>query len=213
MKSVYIVTSVIKSACSSCIDSVTRIEQTKRTIHTIRQRDPSASIILCEGSDFDWGITEQDEDVYYISCIPNVIGYHKSKGEALIIKYTLESEVFRNLNADRIYKLSGRYELTDDFNHKIHEDTDKIVVRQYPSHIPDRFVTLTVLFSFPKKYVSFLYERMQYVLDYHDTPFERNGTEDIEHLIFGDTLDERFLTLQVMGAKGIVSTTHQTWSG
>lgn len=218
MSSVYIVTSVILGASESVFDSNTRAQQTKQTIRSIRHHDPSAAIILCEGSDFNWStVCDRDQDVTYIVCnprIPSIDDYigHRSIGEAMMIKHALQSKELASLCPDRIFKISGRYELSQDFDPEIHRNTDKIVVRRCVSYRPGRFSTLTVLYSFPMKYMSYIIERLDFIIDVCKHP----EPDSIEHAIFGsdgDCLDDRFLCIPVMGATGIIAPSGFYWSG
>jgi len=100
-----------------------RYEQTLKTIESVKKYIPNAHIVLIECSklnqEMETGFINTVNLYLNYSSDPSiqnaVDGIHKSYAEGLTILKFLESEEFKNLQVDNLFKLSGRYYLTDMF--------------------------------------------------------------------------------------------------
>jgi hypothetical protein len=140
--------------------------------------------------------------VSVIQCNPTVCGRGKSEGEAHIItfalNYVLNSHVDHSMNPQRIFKISGRYLLTHNFDYQTHVISDKIVVRRISeSTSPQLATTVTSLYSFPLLYVPYILERLK--------PITYRCQSNIETEIFPVTRldDTMFHLVPEIGITGI----------
>jgi hypothetical protein len=119
-----------------------RLKETLDTLHSIRQYAPGSKAILVEGGkplpqhvkdrlkDFDDIFDFSDHPVIQMTqsdaqlAVDNVGHSVKSGGEAYLLK-----EALKKIDGeyDRIFKLSGRYRLTERFNIQDHMHKDKFV--------------------------------------------------------------------------------------
>lgn len=100
-----------------------RFEQTKKTIFSIKEKIPNASIILVECSDFN----EKESLFFNNNCDyvlnlwekkylhDNIFGISKSLGEGTMTIQGLLYLKNINIGYDYLYKISGRYWLNDNF--------------------------------------------------------------------------------------------------
>lgn len=108
----------------SIYTSEERYKQTLKTIESVKKYIPDAYIVLIEGSvlntEMETGFKNMvnmyinystDKDVY--NAVNDV---HKSYAEGVTILKFLESNEFKNLNVENLFKISGRYYLTDSFD-------------------------------------------------------------------------------------------------
>lgn len=115
---VVLVTSMLRPVRDRTIFSTNeRIEQTMKTIVTVREKIPHCYIIMIEG-----GYINSEEQIKfeglvdYLFCT-DVTKYFKSAGEASLLYRYLTSDHFKSLNdVETVSKLSGRYYLNHDFN-------------------------------------------------------------------------------------------------
>jgi hypothetical protein len=126
MKSCVIVTSVVEisnapldwSAVRSIYSHQQRFEQTLETIESIRKHLPDTDIILAECSPESPYMEELKKRVnIFINTYPNDEirnGYHKAVCEAQLMLYVFDQVDFSVY--DHIFKMTGRYVLTDDFD-------------------------------------------------------------------------------------------------
>lgn len=126
MKDCVIVTSIVEitnkpldwSAVRSIYTHQQRFEQTLETIESIRTYLPDADIILAECSPDSEYMKELEKRVdVFINTYPNDMirdGYRKSVCEAQLMLYVFDRvdlTAYKN-----IFKMTGRYKLTDKFN-------------------------------------------------------------------------------------------------
>jgi hypothetical protein len=105
----------------------------------------------------------------------------KSEGEASIITFALNSIMLRTMIPERIFKISGRYLLTNNFDYQTHLNSNKIVVRRITENTsPVVETTITSLYSFPLTYVPYILERLK--------PITRGCLSNIETEIFPNTV-------------------------
>lgn len=171
-----------------------RFQHTIHTIQTIRQKMPKAYIVLIEGSEQRLSEEQRQQlDIDYLHEVshPEIHGTNKSRGECRLLYDYLNSDAFKQMEAKRIFKISGRYYLTDEFSLENY-DPDLICVRKYPHYHN------TILYSVPSKYVDWYKERLRIILE---EPFR-----GYENVLF-ETLDhqdrEMAKYLPVLGVTGI----------
>ena len=111
-----------------------RLEQTKKTISSIRQNIPEHKIFLVECSDF----TEEEDKYFKENCdyILNlwnnkdlhdkIFGISKSLGEGTMTINALEYIFQEKIEFNNLYKICGRYWLNDDFNYNVYNNTKDI---------------------------------------------------------------------------------------
>ena len=111
-----------------------RLEQTKKTINSIKHYIPDHKIFLVECSDF----TEEEEKYFKENCdyILNlwnnkelhnkIFGVSKSLGEGTLTINALEYIFQENIEFNNLYKICGRYWLNDDFNYNVYNNTKDI---------------------------------------------------------------------------------------
>lgn len=112
-----------------------RIEQTKKSIESVRKYLPFATIVLIEGSKIDKEICEKF-DVDYIHFVndEDINGPYKGAGECKLLLSYLESDHHKSLNYDHFFKLSGRYILNENFNKDEFVKTDRNTNVVYKTH-------------------------------------------------------------------------------
>ena len=147
-KIVFLVTSVLqpvrKPLCYTGIRSrftpLQRLEQLKETIESIRKHFPNKQqthIILLEGSPSlsptileQLSLLEVQETVFAPSSF--VDSMYKCQGEAFLIQKGLEIIRIKYPFTTHLFKLSGRYQLTADFNKKLFLETRNSLFKKIP---------------------------------------------------------------------------------
>jgi hypothetical protein len=145
------ITSVIKtvdkplsySSIRSIYSVEERLEQTKKSIESVRNYLPFATIVLIEGSDIDKQLIS-NFDVDYIHFIndEDINGPYKGAGECKMLLNYLNSEHHRTLKYDHFFKLSGRYILNENFNINSFIQSDistNVVYKTHPNQISTIF--------------------------------------------------------------------------
>ena len=216
IKYLFMITSLINVNPGYCsvFTSEERYEQTLNTIQSIRNKVPNAKIVVLEASFGDKKIIFDDVIMYYVD--NSQICYHKSIGEATILKNFLNSTVYKSLIRDENYivcKISGRYYLDDNFNiqnfdnNKINcrlidtqndpnnkdYDINKIIIN------PD-ICGVTSLFGFPSTMTEYINERLQYVIE-HISYFGN----DIEHILFKNISMDKINNIPIIGISGFIT--------
>jgi hypothetical protein len=126
---VFIVTSTIHfggeglsySSRRSIYSPEDRLQQTLRSLESVRLKNPGCYIVLVENSELTGrDIKQLQEHVDWLICFsnsPNAItlrdGLYKGAGEVYMILKCME--VLRYFNYEKLFKLSGRYCLTERF--------------------------------------------------------------------------------------------------
>lgn len=119
-----------------------KFHQTCLTIDSIRQYCPDSKIVILEASPFSLSNDKRDflhwaSDVYVdFAGDPKVMAMHnslltfaiKSPSESYILKTFLERQKFLK-DTDRVFKISGRYVLTEKFDLSRHQEKGKFVIK------------------------------------------------------------------------------------
>jgi hypothetical protein len=133
----FIVTSTIHSL-NTCYSTEERFEQTKDTLYSIRQKVPNSHIILIDNSHVD---LPDDYVKYFEANTDKFIRYEhnlaslyynltadKSLGELMIMYRALEEVKKLDVIFERIFKLSGRYTLNENFNIDDYDELSRFIV-------------------------------------------------------------------------------------
>lgn len=159
---IFLITSVINtgnapwsySNLRSVYSPEQRFQQTIKTIESIRsvQSENQIKICLCEGSEIsaemketllsivDYYIEPTDEHIRSV-CLNS---YIKGYGELLKIKYVVNYFMNNNITFQRLFKISGRYYLNENFK------LENYSLDKFTFKLPVNIVTYsTVIFSVP----------------------------------------------------------------
>jgi FkbM family methyltransferase len=159
-KDLFLITSVVCTgdipwsyAPRSVYSPEERFQQTLESIQSIRTRHPSANILLIECSDLpvEYANALQSSVDYYMNVRSNEEARRacletdkKGFGEAVLTKLALQYVFENNLSFERLFKLSGRYALNDDFS------PDMFSYSQFTfKKSPDPSSISTILYSVP----------------------------------------------------------------
>jgi hypothetical protein len=221
MKTVYLITSAINTRFG-VYNTEQRIVQTIKTIESIRKADPHAYIILIEMG----GVTMPDEQKALLqSRVNSVVDYShdqivkdiykndnwdvvKSSTELLCFGTTLKALKDKFKDYDRFVKVSGRYELTEDFDLSAH-NTDKIV---FAKHRKSQFVPtvtegrnyqyMSRCWSFPKSELNYIADLFPEMLKDMLDIVNRGGYLDIEHLLYDAIDKDKVKEVEKIGVTG-----------
>jgi hypothetical protein len=203
----FLVTSIIYLEKNTIYTPNERYEQTLQTIQCIYDKIPDAKIIILEASPSNTPkINFLNADIYRVSNPEYIFSLSKSSGDAAILLDFLESEYFKNLlnqnNISQIFKISGRYTLTNAFSLlNIHPDkpTFAKIYTGYANSI-DGGECVTSLFSFPLKSLDFIKNRLSHCIE------ACKQTSYIENEIMKNIPDERAYYINIIGISGYIAT-------
>lgn len=139
-----------------------RFQQTKYTIKTLKNKIPDVKIMLVECSVLN------EEEIEYINnnidyfynlygneeLEKSIFGLSKSLGENTLLINAIICLKQNNIEYDNLYKISGRYWLTDKFNYDNY-DNDKIV---YSTNIYNEKDIYTSFYKLNKKHIDLYVE-------------------------------------------------------
>jgi len=138
MNNLVLITSVINtpdkplsySKVRSVFTREERYEQTKKTIKSIKENIPDYKIMIVECTDF----TEEEKSYFEKECDyvlnlwdkkklhANIFGLSKSHGEGTMTIEALSYIIANNFEYNKLFKISGRYWMTDCFNYKLFDN-------------------------------------------------------------------------------------------
>lgn len=191
-------------------DADKRIQQTLGTIQSVRQRVPDAKIFLVE---MGGESIRQDQIDRYSSAVDHVIDLSNDPSVQELYNSTDNWDVVKNVNEvmcfarvlenlmnsgnlrdySRIFKLSGRYQLNDDFKISMYQGPDcdnrVMVSRVLPSQFPKEvtgieFQYMSRLWSWPASLTATVIDVYNNGLAYMLNRLEQGGYADIEHILF-----------------------------
>ena len=203
---VFLVSSAIH-AKHGVYDTQTRLEQTIETCKSIRNKC-DADIIILDGGYQD--ITEKERDIlsphinkfYSFADADNVKQLQQVPNHDIVknmIEIIIFGSFFDKVTEDgwrekykRMFKMSGRYTLNDDFNYDKHmQAKDKVIIRgpftsQFKSEITGgvSLQYMSRLWSFDASLVRYIAECYQRMYAHMITRVNNGGYIDIEHLLF-----------------------------
>ena len=195
----FLVTSVIHVPASTdpwqttVYSSFDRYEQTLETIRVIRDKVPFARVVVLEGSAQKVCFETADETIHF-----PVHRLAKSVGEATLLINFLENRTDIIERSSIIFKISGRYTLTDRFDIRRFSKSKITINRSIRdwSWNDDKTVCLTMLFAFPPCVRDMMIERLKFV---------QTRGPDIEHSITYGFHD--FKNVDVLGIRGALAPT------
>ena len=126
-----------------------RFDQTKKTIKSIKEKIPNCKIMIVECTDF----TEDEKQYFDIECdyilnlfnnielCKNIFGLSKSLGEGTMTIEALKYIIDNNLEYDNLFKISGRYWLSENFNYNNFKNNN-IVFKKINGDINNIFTAL-----------------------------------------------------------------------
>ena len=138
-----------------------RFDQTKKTIKSIKEKIPNCKIMIVECTDF----TEDEKQYFDIECdyilnlfnnielCKNIFGLSKSLGEGTMTIEALKYIIDNNLEYDNLFKISGRYWLSENFNYNNFKNNN-IVFKKINGDINNIF---TALYKIPYNKTVLLY--------------------------------------------------------
>lgn len=229
MKSAFIITSALNTRFGVYTPEQ-RLEQTLATIKSVKDCVPDAKIIAVElagvtPSDEQRRIMEEHLDVYIdLSADENVVTIYNSTENWDIVKSSTEVMGFSNAletliesgeleGIDRVFKLSGRYLLSDDFNIKQFEELPgRIVVAQRRKSQFSPAVTgglteqyMSRLWSWPTDQTQTIIDLYQEGFVYIAEVFANGGYCDIEHMLFKYLPPELVTEVARVGVQGNIA--------
>jgi len=189
-KDIFLITSVINTGSAAwsytSIRSVftpqERFEQTLKTIESIRALQDGSRIILSECSDLEPTMATilKDKVDFYINCYKNteiqaacIQSNKKGYGELLQTRDALEYLQAHNILFKRLFKISGRYWLTNAFDKSRFSMTDYA----FNSILPNSTCHPTVLYSVPSS-----------VIEHYKTVLKECDSVYKEHVVGYETL-------------------------
>lgn len=208
MKSLFILTSAINSKFGVYTPEQ-RLEQTIDSIKSIKQYAPGADVAIVEMTGVSPTAEQLDALKPHVQFImdyskdPDVVGIYNSTDNWDIVKNTTEVMVFSKALStllgdrqigkyDRVFKMSGRYQLTANFDYPAYDALkDRIVVVQRKQSQFPFGVTGGMQFQYMSRLWSWPSDKTDVVIDTYTTGFlamaERlgdGGYFDIEHMLF-----------------------------
>ena len=203
---IFLITSVINTSTNpftytdvrSVYSTEERLEQTLKTIESIRSLNDNTKIMLIDCSI----LTEEQEDRiiksvdYYIQLskdnyIFNICHNSNKKGygEIVTTKIAVDCILYNNIIFDRLFKISGRYYLTDKFNKT-----------NYSSSLYTIKLNHSVLYSVPYNLLNNFNNICETMINVYQNVYEKS----LESLVT-DYLNPRVLIEDKLGIEGYVS--------
>lgn len=214
MSSLFLVTSAIKASYDS--DSEQRLNETNATLESIWTRLPDADIWVLDGS--------ADDPTELLERLPNRVrlikfwdsdyrkkvaesglpmGFLKSAMEVYMVRSALADSV---AHYDRVFKISGRYQLTDRFNYLAHNKPSQAVFfRAFHSGLPDAGTKLflrTCLYSFCPTMQGFWVNLQKQIEDYLWENWKAGKVCDVEHGLHKYLPPESYVQINPIGVMG-----------
>jgi hypothetical protein len=223
MTSLFLVTSAIYTSYGRC-STEERIEQTKKTIKSIRTYAPDSTIVLLDAGDksvdidFDANLIDYTIHPEIQFHLQEYLSNNKDLEPDIIIKSMLEIIMFENYlktystnSYERVFKLSGRYKLNSKFNYSRHlEAKNKVLI--LPPYHSQHFYNFNVsssMFLYMTRCWSFDSNLLKKIIETYGkmkkdiivaSRTEKQG--DIEHLLYKH-LDKRLVEhIDIMGVEG-----------
>ena len=134
-----------------------RFEQIKKTIQTVREKIPNSKIFIVECSNLSSDMTEylvKNSDIFLnlyddVEVRKNTTGLSKSLGEGTLTMCAINYIQTNNIEYDNLFKITGRYWLSEYFNYS-NFDNEDIIITDADKNISN---TCTILYKLHKKNV------------------------------------------------------------
>lgn len=212
MKSAFLVTSAIRTDLG-IYDAATRLRQTMATLASIRRRAPGASIALLEMSTIpldeelsehlaglaDWYVTVSHPVLETLRAAPRSDSTLKAVTELAGLHLFLDHACRQHLFAgiDRVFKLSGRYVLTDDF-----ELSRFGPPKRYALKRPDAGRHSSRLWAFDAALIADARERIAHMLDESAERLAAGLDVDLGDLMFRHLPEAQKQGIAILGIQG-----------
>jgi hypothetical protein len=228
MKNLFILTSALNTKFG-VHNNEQRLQQTLDSIASIKKYAPGADILVVEMGGFppspdQIAMIKYDCNYYYnFSEDDSVQGIFHSTDNWDIVKNTTEVMVFGNLlkqlvaedivsKYDRIFKMSGRYQLNQHFDPTYYESVpDRIVVLQRKSSQFPPQITGNRLFQYMSRLWSWPAADTDKILRAYEQGFldmaqqiAQGGYFDIEHMLFDYLPAEQVTEIPRVGVQGLL---------
>jgi hypothetical protein len=205
-----------------------RLAQTIGTCRSIRDHVPNCDIILLDGGTKNLEQEEQNQikdhiNTFYSFAEAENVKQIQSVQNWDIVKNMIEIMIFGSYYSGakdtliskykRIFKMSGRYVLNDDFDLEKHMAVkDKIVVRgPYTSQFNAQItggVTLQYmsrLWSFDASLIDYIAEVYKQMFDHMQNRLQEGGYIDIEHMMFYHLRSDLIEFIPKIGVEGNIA--------
>ena len=228
MKKLFVLSSAINSKFGA-FNPAQRLQQTLDSVASIRKYCPGADICLVEMT----GVAITDEQTetinsqvdYFFDCTRDqaVIDIYNSTDNWDIVKNTTEVMCFTNtLNTmletgvlkeyDRVFKMSGRYLLTENFNPDFYESVvDRIVVlerknSQFPPEVTGgkQFQYMSRLWSWPAGVTDKIIDAYNEGFMAMAVRYAEGGYFDIEHMLYAYLPKDLVTEIPRVGLRGLL---------
>jgi hypothetical protein len=200
-KYLFIITSMVHCTLSVYTPSE-RYNQTLITIQSIKKYVPDCQIVVIENSR---EIVFNDTLMFYTE---NNYA-HKSIGECSILLSFLNSDIYKSMDIDIVFKISGRYYLNENFKlYKFDSFCTRIInTKNDPNDkniLPADYCGVSCLFSFPKNKTDIFINTLLLTIDCISKNIINDITKnDIEHYLFKNN----FVDVGVLGISGHLAPT------
>ena len=186
-----------------------RFEQTKKTIKTIREKIPNSKIFIVECSNLNEDMTKylvQNSD-YFLNLYQdekirsNTTGISKALGEGTMTICAIKYIKHNNIEYDNIFKITGRYWLSDNFNYNNFNNND--IVINYING--DTNNTCTSLYKLHKTNLD---DFMNFLNINIHLMFQCIGYEVLFAIFLKETKLNNIIHLNKIGVNGYISVSH-----
>lgn len=227
----FLVTSAINTKFG-VYDSANRLNQTCDTIASIRQRAPGSTIYLLEMAAISLTGEQREKLLPLVdqfldfSSDPGVVGLYNSTDNWDVVKNVTEVQCFQNalkkLYTDtkvlakhqRLFKISGRYQLTDQFDLSFYDQyiNENMIVMSKRRNSQFDFNTTGVekqfmsrLWSWPSAITSEVIQVYENSLKYMYERLLNGGYVDIEHSLYKFLDHNKILEKDALGIRGNIA--------
>jgi len=209
MKTVFVITSAIATK-HGVFTPEQRLEQTVNTLTSIRQRTTDAYLLILDSS-MERALN-QEEKGKLLANADAIIDLHTDQDIKAIYDNVESHDIVKNQSEmiilskgfsyvrahlkeyDRVFKISGRYELTDNFNISLYDQPELkgkfVVKRRFASQFPAN-LTGGISAQFMCRLYSFPYDRLTEMVNAHTNMLmafshniQRGIYTDLEHSLF-----------------------------
>lgn len=214
----YVTSAVCVNGRLSIYSDQERFEQTVKTVQSIQKYCPSNQIYIVDVSSENGyekylnALANMDANVIYLGKDPMVKEYSKngmkSQGELTALTIFLNWFESNKVEAKRIYKISGRYELNDNFKLGHEYENSFVFLKSVDSWMPKQVQEKTGINKF--------FETRLYHMDYNLLPVYKDAIPqildacnrynvNIEHAIYHVLKDKTVVELDKIGLTGHIA--------
>lgn len=224
----FIITSAINTKFG-VYSSAQRLAQTLNTIKSIRERAPGSKIILLEMAGIPLSneqttiLQNSVDNLLDFTSDPSVTSLYNSTDNWDVVKNVTEVSCFANAlqkltentnvldNCQRIFKVSGRYVLTDKFDISLYAQYSTehmiIVSKRRKSQFPlettqTEYQYMSRAWSWPAKLTPEIIDNYNLGLQFMAARLSAGGYIDIEHMLYRFLDANKVLELESVGVEG-----------